>query len=220
MLKLAAISLMLIDHIGVTLIPETATLYWICRMIGRLAMPIFCYQLAQGFLRTKDLMRYAKRIGLMTLAAQIPFAWMCFGIRPSLIWLTSWNVGLTFLCAIGFLWCFKSEKYLLAVPLLLLANFADYGLYGIVLVTIFYFHHIHTYKWGRTTLLLIVANLIFYGLSGSLFLCLLQMFSVGSILLILILEDKSLSLLPRTFFYAFYPLHMLILVILRDIFMA
>lgn len=220
MLKLAAIILMLIDHIGVTLIPETTSLYWICRLIGRLAMPIFCYQLALGLLHTKHLARYVQRIVWMTLAAQIPFAWMCFGLPPSPIWLTSWNVGLTFLCAIGLLASWKSQNYLLAILCLLFANSADYGLYGVALVTIFYLHQLYGYKWTQTTYLLIGANLLFYGTSGSLFLCLLQMFSLGSLLLISTLGDKPFTKLPRTFFYVFYPLHMLILVILRDIFMA
>lgn len=220
MLKLIAILLMLIDHIGVNLIPESTTLYWICRLIGRLAMPIFSYQLALGFIHTKNLPRYFKRILLMTLAAQIPFAWMCFGPIPSPIWLTSWNVGLTFLCALGVLYAFQEKRPILAIFCLVLASLGDYGLYGVALVVIFYLHSLHGYTWSKTTCLLIAITLLFYGTSGSLFLCLLQLFSTSSVLLIWWLKDKSFAYLPRTFFYVFYPLHILILVILRDIFMA
>ena len=52
-LKIIAILLMIIDHIGVVFFPEQPV--W--RIIGRLAFPLFAYQLAVGFQYTRDRQR-------------------------------------------------------------------------------------------------------------------------------------------------------------------
>ena len=48
--KLAAILLMLIDHIGLFLLNNNI----LFRTVGRLAFPMFVYLLADGYHRTKD----------------------------------------------------------------------------------------------------------------------------------------------------------------------
>lgn len=49
-LKLIAAVSMLIDHAGLLLFPEQD---WM-RLVGRLAMPIFAYCIAEGFLYTRS----------------------------------------------------------------------------------------------------------------------------------------------------------------------
>ncbi len=97
-LKIIALITMLIDHIGAILL-ETGLLpqitssvlgggsakyqlsdytFWVnidivLRMIGRLAFPIFCFLLVEGFLHTKSAARYALRLGLFALISEIPF---------------------------------------------------------------------------------------------------------------------------------------------------
>ena len=68
-LKIIAVISMLIDHIGASLLIQelkyhyTAHLYQIYavmrHLIGRLAFPIYCFLLVEGFNRTKNRMRYA-----------------------------------------------------------------------------------------------------------------------------------------------------------------
>lgn len=230
MLKLTAIILMLIDHFAVALLPPTTVLYWICRIIGRLAMPIFCYKLAIGFIHTRHLPQYFGRILLMTLAAQIPFGWLCFGLGTPSLWLTSWNVGLTFLCGLALLWCYKTYRSgssyrqlaLLPMPLLLYLSLnGDYGLYGVLLIVLFYIDL--TYDLGPTTMtsLVTLLTVVFYGLlGGSLSLCLLQLCALGGLVCIRLIPDQKTPYLPASFFYVFYPLHMLLLALIRDIFVA
>ena len=59
-MKLLAMLLMTVDHVGAYLLPQ----YRILRYIGRLAMPIFAYMIAEGCRYTKNKCRY-----LLTVAA-------------------------------------------------------------------------------------------------------------------------------------------------------
>lgn len=74
-LKLIAIVSMLIDHIGVILIPraEYPELYLLFRGIGRLAFPIFVFLIVEGFHHTKNVKKYLQRLGIFALISEIPF---------------------------------------------------------------------------------------------------------------------------------------------------
>lgn len=62
-LKLIALFTMTIDHIGYLLPYSTTAL--IFRYIGRLALPLFCFMIAEGAIHTKNFNKYAFRLGLM-----------------------------------------------------------------------------------------------------------------------------------------------------------
>lgn len=89
-LKMIAIITMFIDHVGAAVllrliwaandgavsIPGLAGLYQaytVSRAIGRVAFPIFCFLLVEGFLHTHDVKKYALRLGLFALISEIPF---------------------------------------------------------------------------------------------------------------------------------------------------
>lgn len=88
-LKYIAILTMLTDHTGATVIravqrlPSVSgdeqlralwqTVYTTSRSIGRLAFPIFCFFIVQGFLHTRSVKKYAARLFIFALISEIPF---------------------------------------------------------------------------------------------------------------------------------------------------
>lgn len=79
-LQLIAYGSMLVDHIGIlgmSAVPSGTALFWVfyaCRMIGRLAFPLFAFGIAEGYRHTRDLPRYTLRLLGLAIVSQIPFA--------------------------------------------------------------------------------------------------------------------------------------------------
>lgn len=103
LLKLVALITMLIDHIGYLYFPEEM-LY---RTIGRIAFPIFAYQIALGFKKTSSRSGYAKRLLIFALISQIPYLWF----NPELYFdFHNLNIMFTFLLSLGVLQLLEFSK--------------------------------------------------------------------------------------------------------------
>lgn len=93
-LKIFAMATMVIDHIGYMFFPGQL----IYRTIGRLAFPIFAYQIAIGYSKTSNLGKYVLRLLIFAVIAQLPY---CF-FNPGLEFrLYHFNVLFMFIAAIG-----------------------------------------------------------------------------------------------------------------------
>ncbi len=68
-LKVIALLTMTIDHIGYLLPYSDFALSF--RYIGRLALPLFCFMIAEGAIHTKSFKKYALRLGIMASAISI-----------------------------------------------------------------------------------------------------------------------------------------------------
>lgn len=68
-LKLLAMALMLCDHMWATVVPGNQ---WMTNL-GRLAFPIFAFQIAEGYARTHNFRQYLGRMFLFALISEIPF---------------------------------------------------------------------------------------------------------------------------------------------------
>lgn len=239
MLKFIAALTMLLDHLSVIFLPQTSPLYWVGRIIGRLAMPIFAYYVAQGFIHTRHFKNYLTRIGIMTLCAQIPFIWFMkvsqganlkalFSLTSLGEYVKHWNIGVTFICALLVLTLYEKSKeikevksnllsfmsYILGVFVcLLVSSFSDYGIYGIATVILFYMFLKKHLTMGKLALFMLLTTFLFMGPFAIIY----QGPAVFSLLLIKYVPEDKIRL-PKRFFYVFYPLHILILALLGGFF--
>jgi hypothetical protein len=161
LLKLLALATMLVDHIGYMYFPNEI----LFRIIGRLAFPIFAYQIALGYSRTSNLKKYVLRLSLFALITQVPYSFFNPEMKFNPL---HFNVLFTFLVGIGMLYTYdkgilnmksfirdKNYKHLLSgVALLSLAVIAiiipevisfvvkdfylEYGLLALALVLLFH----------------------------------------------------------------------------------
>lgn len=208
-LKLIAMISMAIDHTGAVLFPEAT---WL-RIIGRLAFPIYCFLLVEGFYYTKDVKKYIVRLGVFALISEIPFDLAFYGkiFAP-----VHQNVFFTLcigLILIAFLEKNKEEtnktkKVLLDILVtflcLLLATIlrTDYIFIGVVIILCFYYF--------RESVVSKIVSISFINiLLGK-----TQSFGIFSLLFIFLYNGKKGPGM-KYFFYAFYPVHLVILALIK-----
>lgn len=224
-LKWIGIFTMFIDHFGavlvnklimVTLNPIWLKLYWPCRYIGRIAFPIFCFTLVEGFVHTKNRGRYLGRMCLFALISEVPFD---LAIRGKWFSMDVTNVMATFALGLLLLWSIQQLlepvrgkgvnrssvlRALLAIvdigAAMWLAEFLnmDYGAVGILSIVLFYLN-----REKR-----ILAAI--FGCGAMLLLGRVELTGLLAILPIL-LYNGTRGRQSKYFFYAFYPGHLLLL---------
>lgn len=107
-LKIAAMLSMLCDHIAFVLVPADrfTNCYYIMRIIGRIAFPLFCFMLVEGFIYTHSRKNYIIRLALFAVVSEVPFDLAC---SDRVVDWSGQNVMWTLL--IGFIVMYWLEKY-------------------------------------------------------------------------------------------------------------
>lgn len=232
-LKVLAMALMLCDHMWATVLPDIG---WISNL-GRLAFPIFAFQIVEGFYQTHDRKKYIRRMLVFALISEIPFDLMTSGV-----WFYPFhqNVMVTFLIGLlmlswmervrGTLWKYLLVSAICAALSIVLGSIvmADYFQFGLLTVLLFYWTRDWKYGWVVQLAGMIWIHGIYMGsleltlqLFGQTFVIPQQGLAVLSLIPIWMYNGKQgyHSKPVQYACYAFYPVHMLILYFLRQILM-
>ena len=220
-LKWIAMVTMFIDHSAVVLIEnrflggQTAAMdyalalsqpgpWWkldmVMRLIGRIAFPIFCFLLVEGFVHTRSVKDYAMRLAILACVSEIPFDLAIFGVP---FYWDYQNVAFTLLIGLGAMTAWKKFEGKAVLQVLLAAGFClaamivdcDYGAFGVFLIVLLY-----ALRENRRWQAIFGALSVLWENSAPLAFILIYFYN-GQ-------RGKSHG---KYLFYAFYPLHLLLL---------
>lgn len=189
--------------------------------IGRIAFPIFAYQITEGYIHTRSFKKYFFRLLLFALISQFPFA-LFYSIFSTTYVL---NVFFTLLLGLFciYIWDRTPSKFLslsIIAVLLLLAEFTnmDYGYWGVLVVFVFYLCKNNKFALLLSFISLLILkylpNIITYNFYYKYILFFI--FTLLSIIPILLYNGKQGRKI-KYFLYVFYPVHLLLLYLLNCI---
>lgn len=220
-LKIIAITTMLIDHTAVVMIsPDPSVL----RNIGRIAFPLFAFMIAEGARHTRDIKKYALRLLLFAFISEIPFD-MAFG--SGFLDFSKQNVYFTLLAGLVSVYLirlFKEKKltYLGIFTTLIIASAAmlmstDYGFTGVIVITLFYVisDYPKSVKYIGYILITLLTVVVILPRFPYIAIAPTQIFAVISAVILIFYNGQKGFKINRYFFYAFYPGHIIILALIR-----
>ena len=210
-LKLIAVITMLLDHIGDNFFPDQI---WM-RIIGRTALPVFAFCIAEGFSHTKDHRRYLCRMGLFALISEIPFDLVTAG---KMLEFSHQNIMMTFFWAILGLMIYEHVRnrphgtfFGAAVLVLFAVSSLFLGLdYQILAVGLIFLYYLLRNKAPFINNLAAMAYHVFLRNVG------IYWFGLAGFLPVLLYNGKRGRGL-KWFFYLFYPLHLFVIYIIRGL---
>ena len=225
-IKYIVILAMLIDHIAWAFVPLESVLGQIMHFIGRLTGPTMAYFVAEGYVHTKDVKKYALRLGAFALISWVPFCLFEFqrlpiyflkGDEVTVRVLPAFGVIYTlFLSLLGvWLWdrgkCPKWVKVLGIVGLCILSIFGDWPVFDVLYALfLFSFRDSAKKKWIAFSVITVVT--FFFGGIGVWGIYQLGIFMVPIVIQFFYNgESGSKRPIHKWFFYIFYPLHLLLL---------
>ena len=213
-LKYLAVVAMLLDHIAWAFVPTASLPGQIMHFVGRFTAPTMLFFLAEGYLHTRSVPRYAGRLLLFALLSWAPFSLFDVGFWPAPYF------GMIFTMFLGLMgiWIWDRSgwnvvlKFAAIFVLCVLSLFGDWYVMGVLWPLIFFvFHDDEPKKWiayAAVALCFCAIALRSWGRS--------QLFQLGALLPPLLLrryngEPGSRAPFHKWFFYFFYPAHLLLL---------
>lgn len=222
-LKWIAIVIMFLDHAGASLLEVFALniygnsplagqidnlYFWyevdqMLRIIGRTAFPIFCFLLVEGAVHTHNPGKYLFRLAVFAVVSEIPFD---LALHNQMIFWANQNVFFTLLAGLLVIQVFQRYpaegwKGMLALAVMAVAAEAcgtDYGAIGVVVIAVMYLLR-------ERPLASCILSLILLTLLNR-----MELYSIPAFLA-MALYNGTRGRQPKYFFYAFYPVHLLLL---------
>ncbi len=229
-LRSIAVLLMISDHVWATYMSFGDWMTY----IGRMAFPIFAFQIAEGFVHTKNFKKYALRLLGFALISELPF-----NLFYSSRWFNPYHQNVLFTLLLG-LMAIKvidnlkknykakdialSALWLLLIALASLIGFVDYGFNGVLMVVLFYICRDFPFAWLAQLVGMVCINIIFFEgqvipfeLFGNTVEIPTQGFAVFALIPIWLYGGRKgiSNKFLQYGFYAFYPVHMIILYLIR-----
>lgn len=205
-LKVIGIITMFIDHLGFMFFPSQISF----RLIGRLAFPIFAFQLSEGYFHSKNKEKHIFRMIIFSILSQIPFSlFLLLGTNTQN---NTLNIGFTLTLGLLCMYAFDKIKnpFLKISTILLilfLTNFisVDYGVFGVLLCFLFYVFRKNKYFKIVAPSTLVICKMF---IESSLF-KLPMLYAL--IPICLYNGQKGLDIkFTKYLFYVFYPTHLFI----------
>lgn len=211
-LQIIAIVTMVIDHIGLYLVPDC----WPLRLIGRLAFPIFAFLIVEGFKHTHSRVQYFSRLLICAIVSELLVFILASLTHVNYVH----NILFLYALAIPALFCVKRGGFIMIfVPLFafLAAGLQlDYGAFGMLLIVGVY---IFDRFFDDNRVLRIVGQSLVIALTmGGLSMhnhWPIQCGAVLAIIPIALYSGKKGRRLPQFFRYAFYPAHLLLILMTK-----
>ncbi len=226
-LKTIAISFMIFDHFIAGFFISDSIYTMFLRVPGRIVAPIICFLIAQGYHYTKSKYNYALRLLIFAIISHLPyniyFKYTLFE-ATSVMW--GLFLGLSALIVIKHNKLNWFLKFVFFICAILLSVLADWNYVGIVWIVGFglLFNNIK-----KQVLFFALSGLIFhivptflnYGFSSPVTLYLYQLGIFLAIPLIMMYNGElgRKSSFLSSFFYILYPLHLILLYLLRIIYL-
>lgn len=235
-IKYLVIVAMLIDHIAWAFVPMESAAGQIMHFIGRLTGPTMACFVAEGYVHTRNVKKYAGRLGIFALASWVPFCLFEFqrlpiGYSPdgSAWFYPAFGVIYTLLLGLLAIWlwdrgkCPKWCKVLGVVGLCVLSVLGDWPIFDVLYaLTLFVYRDQPKKKWvwfGVVSVGSFVLMGLFQGFT------IWGVYQLGVFMVPLLMQygyngqGGSRRPIHKWFFYVFYPLHLLALGLLQIYFL-
>lgn len=210
-LKIIAMIAMTCDHVGLQLFPRMEWLRW----IGRLALPIYAYMIAEGCRYTRDRKKYLLRLAglaalcqivyfvamgslyqciLVTFSLSVCIIYMLDALNGNKAQISVWRASGAAI-TVGTLCCFVC----IGLPEIVPGFYIDYGIWGVLLPVFVYFGKS---KWAWLT-----AGLVFLGLEygGN------QWLALAAVPLLMCYNGQRGKYRIGKLFYVYYPAHLVVI---------
>lgn len=215
-LKIIAMVCMLFDHLGEGLFPHCLPL----RIIGRLALPIFAYMIAEGCRYTKNRVRHLGLIAALGIGCQVVY-WLAMEslyqsilitftlsiiliysidglLRHKSVWKVLASVfGLIFVCVVAIVLPRTYEKQ---------GFYIDYDIYGVLMpVAVYYAKG----KMGKLIALGLMIGSTIFALGT------LQAYAFLALPILYLYDGTRGRVKMKYLFYVFYPTHLVVIYFLQ-----